>query len=157
MQGLGPPPQPESSSTTVSRPTTSSSVPIVRSKSRFRFLRQAHGPKVDACDHGWDVVLGGARGRQAGGVRRQGRHLVAGRYGNRDRAALHGRAVAEDAGVAEQVFSRPNTMINGALDRYLMLDDIVFTMRLHDLHPLVPHLSPSFYLHVPLLYFLNLL
>jgi hypothetical protein len=150
MQGLGSPPQPESSSTTASRPTTSSSVPTVRSKSRFRFLRQAHRPKVDACDHGWDVVLGGARGRQAGEVWRQGRHLVAGRHGDRDRAALH-RRVAEDAGVAEQRVNRPNTMINGALDRYLMLDDIMFTMRLHDIHPFVPYLSPSFYFHVPLL------
>ena len=42
------------------------------SRSRFRFLREAHGPKVEARDHGWHTLLDGTRGRQAEGVWRQG-------------------------------------------------------------------------------------
>jgi len=69
-------------------------------RSRLRLLRQAHGPEVQAGDDGRHAVLDGARGRQAEGVRRQGRHLVARHHGHRDdreRAALSRRGASQSA------------------------------------------------------------
>lgn len=53
-------------------------------KSRLWILCKADRSKVKEGYHGWHAVLDGTRSRQAEGVRRQGRHLVARHHGDRD-------------------------------------------------------------------------